>query len=105
VHIPDDRPHLEETRVLADRTPQTSAARRSGPVPLSRETAAQDTAEFRALPGADDDDTEEERTEALPSEKETQALPSERETQALPSEDETQRLGREDDEPPRLPGI
>jgi hypothetical protein len=96
VRIPDDRPHLEETRVLADRTPQTSAARRSGPVPLSRETAAQDTAEFRALPGAENDDTEEERTEALPSEEETQALPS---------EDETQRLARDDDEPPRLPGI
>ena len=96
VRIPDDRPHLDETRVMADRTPQTPAARRSGPVPLSRESAAQDTAEFRALPGAEDDGTEEERTEALPSEKETQALPS---------EDETQRLAREDDEPPRLPGI
>ena len=90
VRIPDSRPHLEETRVMADRAPQTQAARRSGPVPLSRETAAQDTAEFRALP----------------SEDETHALPSEGETQALPSEDETEALPRPDGEdPPRLPGM
>ena len=99
VRIPDDRPHLEETRVIADRTPQTPAARRSGPVPLSRETAAQDTAEFRALPPATENDgTEAERTEALPSEDETQALPSEDETQRLPG-------SGDDDDPPRLPGL
>ncbi len=98
VRIPDDRPHLDETRVMADRTPETPAARRSGPVPLSRETAAQDTAEFRALPGAENNDTEAERTEALPSEDETQALPSEDETQRLPG-------SGDDDDPPRLPGL
>jgi hypothetical protein len=103
VRIPDERPHLEETRVMADRTPQTPAARRPGPVPLSRESAAQDTAEFRAVPDmpseAENGGTEEERTEPLPSEEDTRALPS---------EDETQRLGRDkgdDEDPPRLPGI
>jgi hypothetical protein len=104
VRIPDERPHLEETRVMADRTPQTPAARRPGPVPLSRESAAQDTAEFRAVPDVSPSEavnggTEEERTEPLPSEEDTRALPS---------EDETQRLGRDkgdDEDPPRLPGI
>jgi hypothetical protein len=99
VRIPDERPHLEETRVMSDRAPQTPAARRSDPVPLSRETAAQDTAEFRAVPAAENDGIEDERTEALPREEATQALPS---------EDETRRLPREnggDEDPPRLPGI
>jgi hypothetical protein len=104
VRIPDERPHLEETRVMADRSPQTPAARRPGPVPLSRETAAQDTAEFRAVPDAassepDRGDTEEGRTEPLPSEEDTRALPSEDETQRLPRSDD------DDDDPPRLPGL
>lgn len=97
VRIPEARPHLEETRVMADRAPQTSAARRAGPVPLSRETAARDTAEFRAVPAAENDGTEEERTEPLPSEEETRALPSEEETQRRPRGN--------DDDPPRLPGM
>jgi hypothetical protein len=92
VRIPDERPHLEETRVMAGRARSTAAARRTT-IPLSRETAAQDTAEFRALPstpaGADEDT---EATRALPSEEETQALPGETETQALPGEEETKRL-------------
>ena len=99
VRIPDDRPHLEETRVIADRTPQTPAARRAGPVPLSRESAAQDTAEFRAVPSAgapETDDIEDEATKRLPSEEDTRALPSEEDTRALP---------HEDDDPPRLPGM
>ena len=99
VRIPEDRPHLEETRVIADRTPQTPAARRAGPVPLSRESAAQDTAEFRAVPPAgtpETDGTEDEATKPLPSEEDTRALPSEEDTRALPPED---------DDPPRLPGM
>jgi hypothetical protein len=88
VRIPDDRPHLEETRVLADRTPQTPAARRDGPVPLSRESAAQDTAEFRAVP-PEPESADEEATRPLPDD--------EGETQPLPrDEGETQRLPRED---------
>jgi hypothetical protein len=103
VRIPDERPHLEETRVMADRSPQTPAARRPGPVPLSRETAAQDTAEFRAVPDAASSDAESADTE----EGRTEPLPSEEDTRALPSEDETQRLPRseDDDDPPRLPGL
>lgn len=68
VQIPDVRPHLEETRVMADRSPQTPAARRPGSLALSRDAAAQDTAEFRAVPAEDE-------TQALPSEDSTQALP------------------------------
>ncbi len=96
VRIPDDRPHLEETRVLADRTPQTPAARRDGPVPLSRESAAQDTAEFRAVPPAPPEESEPEPESA--DEEATRPLPGdEGETQPLPrDEGETQRLPRED---------
>jgi hypothetical protein len=94
VRIPDDRPHLEETRVIADRTPQTPAARRAGPVPLSRESAAQDTAEFQAVPPAPPAEPEPESAD----EEATRPLPGdEGETQALPrDEDETQRLPREE---------
>lgn len=44
VRVPDDRPHLAETRVLE---------RRADRAPLSRELAARDTAEFGAVPPED----------------------------------------------------
>jgi hypothetical protein len=87
VRIPDERPHLDETRVMADRTPQTPAARRPGPVPLSRESAAQDTADFRAVPdsGETENDATEGQTEPLPSaDDRTEALPDDEATQRLP---------------------
>jgi hypothetical protein len=74
VRIPDVRPHLEETRVMPDRRPTTPGDR---PVPLSREQAAQDTAEFRAVPQTP---AAEERTEPLP------AVPEEERTEPLPDE-------------------
>jgi hypothetical protein len=46
VRIPDERPHLERTRVM------------DGAAPLSREAAARDTADFRAVPPSDEAPTE-----------------------------------------------
>jgi hypothetical protein len=80
VRIPDARPHLEETRVMPDRTPGSER------MPLSRELAAQDTAEFRAVP----------QTPA--------ATPDEDETQRM-GEDATQRLPSEGEDQPPLPGM
>lgn len=107
VRVPDERPHLDETQVMAGRARSTAAARRAG-IPLSRESAAQDTAEFRAVPPEEPaaEEADEEKTRPLPSEAETItkgtiAMPSEEETQAMPSEEETkpQRLPGLDDEP------
>ncbi len=105
VHIPESRPHLEETRILADRA-QTSAARRRTSIPLSRESAAQDTAEFRAVPPAPDQDETQalpdgEETQVLPDSEETQVLPDSEETQVLPDSEETQVLPEDRDEATR----
>jgi hypothetical protein len=105
--IPESRPHLEETRVMGDRAPapqapkpapppgaeaaqpQTPAARRTSPLPLSRETAAQDTADFRAVPPA-------------PDQEETQRMGGE-ETQRM-GDEETHRMGEDDTRPLPPPG-
>ena len=50
VHVPDDRPHLAQTRAMP--------ARRADRPPLSRELAARDTAEFGAVPAPDEAPTE-----------------------------------------------
>jgi len=47
--IPEDRPHLDETRPLGSERPHLDDTRvMPGRAPLSREAATQDTAEFRA---------------------------------------------------------
>jgi hypothetical protein len=100
VRIPDVRPHLEETNVM--RRPPAAGGDPDRPLPLSRAHAAQDTAEFRAVPqtpaAEDRADPSEERTEALPEER-TEPLPSppdEERTEPLPretpGEDETKPL-------------
>jgi hypothetical protein len=43
IHLPAERPHLAETRVMPQRRPGED------PPPLSRAAAEQDTAEFRAV--------------------------------------------------------
>ena len=110
VRIPDSRPHLEETRVMAERA-QTSAARKRNSLPLSRESAAQDTAEFRAVPqtpAAAAADADQEETRAL-GEEETRALPERRpdeeETRPLPDgdEDATRPLPEGDEDATRPP--
>jgi hypothetical protein len=95
--LPDHRPHLDTTTVMPERRrpPEGGAGppRRAGPAPLSRETAAQDTAELRAAsrdeaaeslqPGAD------ERTEPLPpGDEHTEPLsrPADERTEPLPRE-------------------
>ena len=50
VHVPEDRPHLDETRAMP--------ARRADRPPLSRELAARDTAEFGAVPAPEEAPTE-----------------------------------------------
>jgi hypothetical protein len=81
VRLPDVRPHLEETNVMPRRPPPP---RPDQPLPLSREQAAQDTAEFRAVPQTP---AAEERTEPLPEEERTEPLPRE-----SPDQDETKPL-------------
>ena len=48
VRIPDDRPHLEETRVIADRTPQTPAGR---PKPTASRTRRRSPSQPRRTRG------------------------------------------------------
>jgi hypothetical protein len=92
VRIPDVRPHLEQTNVM--RRPPAADPGPDRPLPLSRAQAAQDTAEFRAVPQTP---AAEEREE--PSEERTEPLPEER-TEPLPAgpEEETTPLGRPEDE-------
>lgn len=91
VRIPEDRPHLAETRVLDDRTP------------LSRAAAARDTADFGVVPktpAASERETEAGPTQALPRE-ETEP------TEALPrkAQEPTRKDAGEEGEQPTLPGI
>jgi hypothetical protein len=76
VRIPEERPHLEETRVLSDRAPQTPAARGGGPLALSREAAAQDTAEFRAVPPTAPDEAQKPRRDPAASPEEDDVGPA-----------------------------
>jgi hypothetical protein len=85
VRIPEDRPHLAETRVLGDRSP------------LSREAAARDTADFGVVPAPDEAPTE--RVSA-PDEAPTKPV-SAGENDAG---EEGEGPGREGEQP-RLPGI
>jgi hypothetical protein len=71
--IPEDRPHLEETRALGSERPHLDETRvMPDRAPLSREAATQDTAEFRAAQAGDE---AEGPTERLPPEDETKPLP------------------------------
>ncbi|MDX6650125.1 MAG: hypothetical protein QOJ97_2076 [Solirubrobacteraceae bacterium] len=85
VRIPEDRPHLAETRVLGDRSP------------LSREAAARDTADFGVVPASDEAPTE--RVSA-PDEAPTKPVSAGEKDAG----EEGEGPGREGEQP-RLPGI
>jgi hypothetical protein len=94
VRIPEDRPHLAETRVLGDRTP------------LSREAAARDTADFGVVPASDEAPTQPVSADEAP----TQPVSADEAPTKRVSADEND-AGEEgegaggDGEQPRLPGM
>jgi hypothetical protein len=94
VRIPEDRPHLAETRVLGDRSP------------LSREAAARDTADFGVVPASDEAPTQrvssdEARTQPVSADEAPTKPVSADENDAG---EEGEGPGREGEQP-RLPGI